>query len=450
MSTGKSITEPILLDSTGKSIVAALESVASRLQGNNTTPKNTVVYAGNMYGPPSTGGYISSVDTFNFDNCYIINMVVKNLLQGNLYQAGDLFTLRQDESNYFTLTTDSYNLTLKNVKGGATVNSVKLTSSSADTMWSTLSNAGSYAILFDYIHKKFNVYTLSTLSNSIMEKTISIDLNDWDLSHIEEFNICSEYSNRYVGFTALKYIVLNNYLNYSEILSRKLDANNFAASFPTSYYGTGCAKDFVLNLGGTITETIDDRHKVATYNNASAAYFAIGTNSSKYRNNLRMTSLTKVKFSNITAETTLSRGAGGEILQIYDEDLNLLAESKSLVEPISITVEADKWYILSVFGSQSKTHSVQYLSGYAWYLKGAGTVEAIALGVGYELNGVCSSLNYNGAYFTGSLPFLGTNIRFSQSNPALYTQSLIPTYSLKVENGVIYMFNGSEWKQITS
>ena len=98
----------------------------------------------------------------------------------------------------------------------------------------------------------------------------------------------------------------------------------------------------------------------------------------------------------------------------------------------------------------SKTHTIGYVSNFAWYLQGAGTVEAIALALGYERMGVCAAANYNGAYFTGSLPFLATGIRFAQSNPKLYHDQLMPTFSLKVENGVIYMFNGSEWKQITS
>lgn len=447
MNNGNYLTEPILLDSTGKNIVNTLENIASRLQGNNTTPKNTIAFAGNMYGANQSGGYIVSTDKFNFSNCYIINIIVKNLKVGNMYNCGELLNIYQDESNYLSLKIDNYSLVLNNVKNGTAVNSSTIIAKSADTKWSKLISAGSYAIVFDYLAKKLTLYTLATTTSATRETLFSVDLSGWDLTHLEEFDIRCEYSNRYDGFTALKYFYLNTYLDYDEILARKLDANNFSSAFPVQDLGSVAATDFYLALGGTITETIDNRHKIATYNNSSGAYFALGVKSNKYKTKLKMTSIVKVKFSNITSETILSKGAGGEQMNIYDEDLNLLA---SVGVTGQFTVEADKWYILVVVGTTSATHNVDYLSNYAWDLKGAGTIEAIAVALGYERNAVCSSLNYNGAYFTGPIPFLGTSIKFLQHNPALYTTALIPTYSLKIENGVMYMFNGSEWKQITA
>lgn len=434
-----------MTDGKGTAWTADEQAAARERMGIDDTI--TTVYAGNMYSPHQSGGYIVSTDKFNFSNCYIINIVVKNLKVGNIYNCGDLLNIYQDESNYLSLKVDSYTLVINNVKDGTTINSSTIIANNADANWTKLINTGSYAVVFDYTTKKLILYTLAAATSATRETIFSADLSSWDLTHLQEFDIRCEYSNRYDGFTALKYFHLNTYLDYDEVLARKLDVNNFSSVFPVQDLGNVASNDFYLSLGGTVTETVDNRHKIATYNVETPTYFAIGVQTDEYQTRTKMTSIVKVKFSNITSETKLSKGAGGEQMYIYDEDLNLLA---SVGTSGTFTVEADKWYILTVIGTASKTHTAGYLANFAWYLQGTGTVEAIAIALGYERNAVCAALNYNGAYFTGPLPFLGTSIKFLQHNPTLYTAALIPLYSLKVENGVIYMFNGSEWKQITA
>ena len=104
--------------------------------------------------------------------------------------------------------------------------------------------------------------------------------------------------------------------------------------------------------------------------------------------------------------------------------------------------EVGKWYTLLSYC----TREISYSSKYSYNLIGAGTIEVQGLYVAYPRTANLGSLNWNGEYFTGYIPFKGEKIQFEQ----ISNTNSPPLYEQRIVNGVIQMWNGSYWVQISN
>lgn len=381
-------------------------------------------------------GLATSKDYYNFGNMPIINLVAKFLKSGNIYseKGGEILSLRKDADNYLGINVKGYNLVFSLVINKTTVGSVSY--GQTDAIWKALINTYSWVITIDSILKKI-VVTTKNYVGTTYNSTFVIDISDWELDLLGEFQVVTEIGKMYVPILGSKFFVFNNYINVGDYLDTKLMADNYSP-FAVSSLGSAIElNNLTVKVGGVRVETISPTHVIHSYSQASKGYFALGCSASGFGGGSYMA--TRVRFTDITVDTKIYPGTSK--FNVFDDNLNYIG-CYSNVNPF-FTPESDKWYIMV---ANVTDRGVAYAADYAYSVEGAGTVEVQALYVSYEQSASLGSLNWDGEYFTGYIPFKGEKIEFEKITDA----SFPPLYELRVNNGIIQMWDGSAWKQISN
>jgi hypothetical protein len=380
-------------------------------------------------------GLATSKDYYNFSNMPIINLVAKFLKVGNIYDGGEILFLRKDADNYLGINVNGYDLVFSLVINKTTVRSVSY--GKTDDIWKALINTYSWVITIDSLLKKI-VVTTKNYVGTTYNSTFVIDMSDWELDLLGEFQVVTEIGKLYNPVLGSKYFVFNNYINGGDYLDTKLMADNYSP-FAVSSLGSAIeVNNLTVNVGGVRVETISPTHVIHSYNQASKGYFALGCSASDLGIGSYMA--TRVRFTDITAETKIYVAAGALRLNVFDENLNRIHYLRS---DQFYTPELGKWYIMV---AKVSDRGISYAADYAYKMEGSGTVEVQALYVSYEQSASLGSLNWDGEYFTGYIPFKGEKIEFEKITDA----SFPPLYELRVNNGAVQMWDGSAWKQISN
>ena len=402
----------------------------------DTTSKYKISLPNNFGVMCQKQGTATSDEWFNFENLPIINLVCKFIQSGNIFAyGGDLLALRCDLNNYLTFAlVNGYDLRLQLVVNGVVTHEQKF--GQPDDIWIALITSVNWLLTFDYVRKRFVVITKGvTASNN----TFVFDLSEWELEQLGEFKVTTEVGKVYAPILASKFFVFNNYVDSDVFLNTPPTADNYQP-FGVSQLGTICDyNNLKLKVDGTIVETISPTHVVSSYSRDAEGYFAMGCYANENFKEGAFFAV-RVRFREIDAETTIVAAAGSLGFFVLDDDLNFIARSGSKFYP-----EANKWYTIV---NRTVKNGAQYSALYAFYLKGSGVVEVQALYQAYERRAAICSLNWDGEYFTGYIPFKGDNIEFEKIDAHLYPNP--PLYTLKEENGKISMWNGSAWKQISN
>lgn len=405
--------------------------------GSATADTSSTIAVPANYGikAQNTSGLATSKKYYNFSNCHTVNLIQKQLSTGNIYtgSSAPVLRLQQDGNNYVEMNITGYVLSFNLVIGGTKLRTV--TFGQTDDIWKALIGAHSWVLTFDYIQKKFVINTRGTTTAS--NGSFTIDMSEWELDQLGDFQIVTEMGTGYSTVLGSKFLVLNSYVNINTYLDTKLTSDNYSP-FGVSYVGTETNIDnYKLQVGGTRLETISPTHVINSYNLEATNYFAMGLNGGA---NLGVGSImvTKIRFNEITTETQLTVGASTASILVLDDDFNLI----TTLSTTAFIPEVNKWYTLVA----DLRKDSGYGSMYSYRLNGAGTVEVKGLFISHPQYMGLGSLNWNGEYFTGYIPFKGRAIKFDQITSMLVP----PLYQQKVVNGVIQMWNGSVWKSISS
>lgn len=411
--------------------------------GGEADISGNIVLMPNLCVPKLSFGVCTSKDYFNFSNAYVINVVCKNILATNIYNAGDILNLKKDDNNFFRITVNGYSIRVQLKLNNVFEKDISYSNSTPE--WSALNSAYDYIVVFDYANKKAIIKTRTMYG--VYNNSIDLDLSDWGLDSLNDFQIITELGGSYSATAGSKFVVLNQYLNIKEYLDEPLLAENyspFSASVDSNQVETG---GLVMIVGGTRVQTISPTHVINSFNLSSLEYFAMGHYSSNIKTNGNLM-VTKIRFTEITSEVGIVVVAGGggdpSYSYILDEDYNLIWTGSSTSRFIP---EVNKWYIFQTAGSKDRIPS--YTASYSYKLVGAGTVEVKAIANSFARKNNIGSINWNGKYFTGNIPFLGEKINFAHQSTFSMVEK-IPLYQTKIENGNIYMWNGSVWKQLSS
>lgn len=436
-------------DSTKEHLIAKL--LIEDSTGLDTSYKNQV-YPANMIFPERSGGFATSVDTFNFSNCFIVNMVVKNTSVGNIYNAYELFGLYKDNNNYFRIYVSNYNLFIEYKIDGVTKK--KNSYSNSDSEWTQMVQALDYLYIFDYPNKRFLVKTSPQYTNEI-KTTFNFDLSEFNLSELDYFKIRTEVGQRYTGATACKYFCINSYIDFEEYINQKLLIDNYAP-FTIETFGTTATTDVIASASGTVLETISSKHKKYSFSQTSQLklpYYKTGCLDSigNLYDNQKLSSIFKFKFSDITTQIKICTGASVKNIYIFDEYLNTVTKidgfSSSEFYP-----EEGKWYIEVITLDPSSTQGISYMNNYGHFITGEATLELEAIAIAFPQKGIISSANYNGTYFTSPIGFTATGIQLNNvTNTDSISAKHRPIGALKVDtNGNIQMWNGFVYKTLNN
>ena len=384
----------------------------------------------------NTSGLATSKKYYNFSSCHTVNLIQKQLSTGNIYTgvSTPVLRLQQDSNNYVEMNVTGYVLSFNLVIGGTKLRTVSFGQS--DDIWKALIGAHSWVLTFDYIQRKFVIHTrgITTASNG----SFIIDMSEWELDQLGNFQIVTEMGTGYTTVLGSKFLVLNSYININTYLDTKLTADNYSP-FGVSYVGTQTnANNYTLKVDGTRLETISPTHVINSYNLEATTYFAMGLNGGASVGTGSVM-VTKIRFNEITTETKLYEGATASRILVLDDDFKPIT---TLATNTAFIPEVNKWYTLVA----DLRRDSGYSSLYSYRLMGAGTIEVKGLFISHPQYMGLGSLNWNGEYFTGYIPFKGRAIKFEQITSMLVP----PLYQQKIVDGNIQMWNGSVWKQISN
>lgn len=403
--------------------------------GGGSSAKYKVRYPANFGVGYQKKGVATSDGYYNLNNMPIINLVCKWLSIGNIFaNSQNILALTSDSGSLKFGLFSGYDLRLQLSINGTVLREVKYGQS--DDIWTALVNSHSWVLTFDYVTKRFLVKTKATITTWSM--SFVIDISDWELDQLGDFKISTEIGALYAPKLGSKYFLFNTYADNDYYLGTKLLADNYSP-FAVKNVGTLVnTTDLIVKVDGTLVETITPTHVVKSYNKETRGYFAMGC-SATGDYNIGSVFATKVRFNEITADTGITSGVGYSNISIYDEELNII---NAKLGSTQFVPEVGKWYIFVV----TMSREISYTSLYAFKLIGAGTVEVEALYVANPQNAAIGSLNWDGEYFTGHIPFKGEGVEFEK----ITDPSVPPLYTLKEDNGKISMWNGTTWKQISN
>ena len=375
-----------------------------------------------------------SYETFTPDTLKVVSIIEKNaLFSGNYYSSNrPLVGLYKNDNNYIRLYISGYDVKLENKVSGVSTN---ITYNNAVNSINPLSDVH---ITLDLIRKKIELKGLN--NTRALVTIIDEDISSFDLSALDSFKIMSG-AGKHTGNQFNIYVRINEYFDYEPLLLEHMRVNDYN-SLPIIDKGTGIYPATSINLGGTITNTISNTHKIADVNMESYRYFAMQGNNASISSLTNTTIVTRFKVTSMTEGTYFGNGAASAAI-VVDEDNNIIYKSNGTFVP-----ELNKWYYLS----NSTNNATGYFASYGMRAFGTFTIEVEGLYIGYPRSQNMCAETWNGSYFTGALPFKGTNVTFTTMSPhTSQTGKYIPIGCMELDAyGNIMMYNGDNWLKINN
>ena len=156
---------------------------------------------------------------------------------------------------------------------------------------------------------------------------------------------------------------------------------------------------------------------------------------------MNTTIVTRFKVTNMTEGTHFGNGAASSAI-VVDEDNNIVYKSIGTFVP-----ELNKWYYLS----NTTNNATGYFASYGMRAFGTFTIEVEGLYIGYPKSQNMCAETWDGSYFTGSLPFKGTNVEFTTMSPTNQTGKYIPIGCMTLDASKnIMMYNGDNWLKLNN
>ena len=405
--------------------------------------------------------YCTSYDKYDFEDIKNVRVICKQAYNGddiNHYRTGDIryrsaVSLYKDANNYLSVYFKDYNLAVKNVKAGTILNEIVLGKFNINPEALNNAETTSWCAEIDVQNKVARF--LRMLNGGLVtykSDNGTVDISEWDLSHLDSFNIvfgCSEYQSD----TFCYYCLINNKLQIADYLTQPIEYGKhnyfdvYVANTVKPLTVTESKGDFTASnaIVGTLVEEWDNIHKKFSYvGGTSYRYVGLGC-LYEGANHKGMKFVARVKFSNMSDDFLLTYGTAGLSAWVGDR----------LVNSFSWGTSGQYWKPEDgvVYDLVSSYEESEPSGQYMYKAIGSFTVEILDMYYMTPQSANICGETYDGTYFRGTMPFIGTNVKFSNDYSRIDTSRTglgVPKYfNYTDSNGNVYIYNGSAWKQIT-
>lgn len=403
--------------------------------------------------------YCTSYDTFDYEDIKVAQVYCRQAYNDSInhYRTGDIrytsaISLYKDSNNYLSIYFNGYRLAVRNRKGNVTINEVDLGGINTDATNINKAENPTWCAEINLQEKTCIFYVMRNGQLSPFGEVV--DISTWDLSHLDTFNIvfgCSEY----FGDSFCYYCLLNEKIEIDKIINTPIEYSKYNC-YDTYLKNdikplqvTGIYADSTLSdsVAGTLIEEYDNFHKVFSFS------IPASTGTSPYlglygqvqgTQHLGQICVIKCKFLEFAEGAGIRYASQSAYIYKGTEFVYLSTYGVPLFVP-ELNVE----YTFVI--RQEKTNpSGNYL------LRGVGNFTMETLDMYFmtpQSANICAE-TWDGNFFRGVLPFVGTNVMFSNNYSSITTSRTglgVPQYfQTTASNGNIYMYNGTTWKQISN
>lgn len=403
--------------------------------------------------------YCTSYDTFDYEDIKVAQVYCRQAYNDSInhYRTGDIrytsaISLYKDSNNYLSIYFNGYRLAVRNRKGNVTINEVDLGGINTDATNINKAENPTWCAEINLQEKTCIFYVMRNGQLSPFGEVV--DISTWDLSHLDTFNIvfgCSEY----IGDSFCYYCLLNEKIEIDKIINTPIEygkyncydtylKNDIKPLQVTGIYADSTLSD---SVAGTLIEEYDNFHKVFSFS------IPASTGTSPYlglygqvqgTQHLGQICVIKCKFLEFAEGAGIRYASQSAYIYKGTEFVYLSTYGVPLFVP-ELNVE----YTFVI--RQEKTNpSGNYL------LRGVGNFTMETLDMYFmtpQSANICAE-TWDGNFFRGVLPFVGTNVMFSNDYSRITTSRTglgVPQYyQTTASNGNIYMYNGTTWKQISN
>lgn len=403
--------------------------------------------------------YCTSYDTFDYEDIKVAQVYCRQAYNDSInhYRTGDIrytsaISLYKDSNNYLSIYFNGYRLAVRNRKGNVTINEVDLGGINTDATNINKAENPTWCAEINLQEKTCIFYVMRNGQLSPFGEVV--DISTWDLSHLDTFNIvfgCSEY----IGDSFCYYCLLNEKIEIDKIINTPIEygkyncydtylKNDIKPLQVTGIYADSTLSD---SVAGTLIEEYDNFHKVFSFS------IPASTGTSPYlglygqvqgTQHLGQICVIKCKFLEFAEGAGIRYASQSAYIYKGTEFVYLSTYGVPLFVP-ELNVE----YTFVI--RQEKTNpSGNYL------LRGVGdfTIEFLDMYFMVPQSANICAETWDGNFFRGVLPFVGTNVMFSNDYSRITTSRTglgVPQYyQTTASNGNIYMYNGTTWKQISN
>lgn len=405
--------------------------------------------------------YCKSYYMYDFEDIKNVRVVCKQAFNGssiNHYRTGDIqytsaVSLYKDANNYLSVYFKGYNLAVKNVKAGAILNEIVLGRFNSNPEMLNNAETTSWCAEIDVQNKVARL--LRMLNGELVtykSDNGTVDISEWDLSHLDSFNIvfgCSEYQSDAFCY----YCSINDKLQIADYLTRPIEYakhncfDTYVANTVKPLTVTESKGDFSESnaIVGTLVEEWDNIHKKFSYvGGTSYRYVGLGC-LHEGANHKGMKFVARVKFSNMSDDFLLTYGTAGLSAWVGD----------TLVNSFSWGISGQYWRPEDgvVYDLVSSYEESKPIGQYMYKAIGSFTVEVLDMYYMTPQSANICGETYDGTYFRGTMPFIGTNVKFNNDYSRIDTSRTglgVPKYyNYTDSDGNVHIYNGSAWKKIT-
>ena len=441
--------------------VSELSSAIQNIQtGGGSNPHAEVITPAKLL-QAQNAQYCKSYYMYDFEDIKNVRVVCKQSYNGpaiNHYRTGDIqyasaVCLYKDANNFLSIFFNGYRLAVRNKKAGTVLNEVDLgqfnagmdsLNTSTDTCWcAEIDLQNKVARFLRMLNGQLVTYTADNGT---------VDISEWDLSHLDSFNIvfgCSEYQSDAFCY----YCSINNKLQIADYLTRPIEYakhncfDTYVANTVKPLTVTESKGDFSASsaIVGTLVEEWDNIHTKFSYvGGTSYSYIGLGC-LSEGTNHKGMKFVARVKFSGMSDDFLLTYGTASLSAWVGD----------TLVNSFLWGTSGQYWRPEDgvVYDFVSSYEESEPSGQYMYKAIGSFTVEVLDMYYMTPQSANICGETYDGTYFCGTMPFTGINVKFNNDYSRIDTSRTglgIPKYyNYTDSNGDVYIYNGSAWKKIT-
>ena len=404
--------------------------------------------------------YCTSYDTFDYEDIKVAQVYCRQAYNSygiSHVRRGDIrytsaISLYKDSNNYLSIYFNRNKLAVINRKGNVTVNEVDLGQIDSGTTSINKPENTAWCAEINLREKTCAFYVMRNGQLSPFGEVI--DISTWDLSHLDTFNIvfgCSEY----FGDSFCYYCLLNEKIEIDKIINTPIEygkyncydtylKNDIKPLQVTGIYADSTSGGAVA---GTLITEYDNFHKVFSFSLPESTgnpsylglYGQVQGNQHKGQN-----CIIKCKFLELAEGAGLKFGKSATYVYKGTELVQTLVSINNLFVP---ELNVEYTFVMNQAGGNPSAQSL---------LRGVGNFTMETLDMYFmvpQSANICAE-TWDGNFFRGVLPFVGTNVMFSNNYSSITTSRTglgVPQYyQITASNGNIYMYNGTTWKQISN
>ena len=405
--------------------------------------------------------YCKSYYMYDFEDIKNVRVICKQSFNGsaiNHYRTGDIqyvsaVCLYKDANNFLSILFNGYKLAVRNKKAGTVLNEVELGQFNYGTDSLNTSSGTCWCAEIDLQNKVTRF--LRMLNGELVTYTSdngTVDISEWDLSHLDSFNIvfgCSEYQSDSFCY----YCSINDRLRIADYLTQ-----------PIEYAKHNCFNTYVANtvkpltviasrgqlaesnaIVGTLIDEWDNIHKKYSFvGDSSYRYVGLGCTTTG-TNHKGQIFVARLKFTDMSDDFKITYGIGSLAAWVADEQANTF----------NYGTAGQYWHPEDGVVYDFVTSYGDSIAQAQYMYKAIGSFTVEILDMYYmtpQSANICGE-TYDGTYFRGTMPFAGINVKFnndySRINTSMTGLGIPKYYNYTDSDGNVHIYNGSAWKKIT-